>query len=74
MSLEQIEGHNGYVKNTNNNAVLNINKKEILEAKARKARRRQEEQELKNMKESVRKLETDVSDIKNLLNKIVEKL
>ena len=31
MSLEQIEGHNGYVKNTNNNAVLNINKKEILE-------------------------------------------
>ena len=30
MSLEQIEGHNGYVKNTNNNAVLNINKKEIV--------------------------------------------
>ena len=74
MAIENIEGHSGYVKNTTTGAILNINKKEIMDAKARKARRRQEEQELQNMKETVNKLETDVSEIKDLLNKIAEKL
>ena len=74
MTLENIEGHSGYVKNTTTGAILNINKKEIVEARARKAKRRQEEQELQNMKETVNKLETDVSEIKDLLNKIAEKL
>jgi len=74
MSLKNIEGHSGYAKNTATGAVLNINKKEIIDARARKARRKQEEQELQNMKETVNKLETDVSEIKDLLNKIAEKL
>ena len=74
MAIENIEGHSGYVKNTATGAILNINKKEIMDAKARKAKRRQEEQELQNMKETVNKLETDVSEIKDLLNKIAEKL
>ena len=74
MSLKNIEGHSGFAKNTATGAVLNINKKEIIDARARKARRKQEEQELQNMKETVNKLETDVSEIKDLLNKIAEKL
>ena len=74
MTLQDIDGHSGYVKNTATGAVLNINKKEIMDARARKAKRRQEEQELQNMKETVNKLETDVSEIKDLLNKIAEKL
>jgi len=74
MAIENIEGHSGYVKNTATGAILNINKKEIMDAKARKAKRRQEEQELQNMRETVNKLETDVSEIKDLLNKIAEKL
>ena len=74
MSLKNIEGHSGFAKNTATGAVLNINKKEIIDARARKARRKQEEHELQNMKETVNKLETDVSEIKDLLNKIAEKL
>ena len=74
MTLQDIDGHSGYVKNTATGAVLNINKKEIMDARARKAKRRQEEQELQNMRETVNKLETDVSEIKDLLNKIAEKL
>ena len=74
MELKNIEGHSGYAKNTATGAVLNINKKEIMDARARKAKRRQEEQELQNMRETVNKLETDVSEIKDLLNKIAEKL
>ena len=74
MSLKNIEGHSGFAKNTATGAVLNINKKEIIDARARKARRKQEEQDLQNMKETVNKLETDVSEIKDLLNKIAEKL
>ena len=37
MNLKNIEGHSGYVKNTSNGAILNINKKEIVSARARKA-------------------------------------
>ena len=74
MNLKNIEGHSGYVKNTSNGAILNINKKEIVSARARKAEKKQKEQELQNMRETVNKLETDVSEIKDLLNKIAEKL
>ena len=74
MSLENIEGHSGYVKNTATGAVLNVNKKEIMEAKARKAKKKQEQIELQNMKETVNKLESDVSEIKSLLSKIAERV
>ena len=74
MSHIEIEGHSGYVKDTNTGAILNINKTEIQNARMRKTKRKQEEIEIQNMKHSVENLQSEVSEIKTLLNKIIEKL
>ena len=63
----KIEGHNGYVRDKKSGAVLNTNKSEIEAAKKRKQQRATKEQELDNLK-------NEVSDIKIMLTKIIEKL
>tara|TARA_B100001996_G_C18531909_1_gene543409 strand:- start:421 stop:648 length:228 start_codon:yes stop_codon:yes gene_type:complete len=63
----KIEGHEGYVKDTNTGVVLNINRDEIEAAKKRKALKQQQEQDINNLK-------NEVSDIKTMLNTIIEKL
>ena len=63
----KVDGHEGYVKNTETGVVLNINKAEIEAARKRKALKKQQEEDINNLK-------NEVSDIKNMLNKIIEKL
>ena len=67
MAYLKIEGHEGYVKNPNDGVVLNVNAEEIQAAKKRKALRKQQEEDINNLK-------NEVSDIKNMLGKIIEKL
>tara|TARA_A100001035_G_scaffold221371_1_gene181590 strand:+ start:38 stop:247 length:210 start_codon:yes stop_codon:yes gene_type:complete len=67
MDYIKIEGHNGYVRDKKSGAVLNLNKSEIEAAKKRKQERATKEQELDNLK-------NEVSDIKIMLTKIIEKL
>ena len=67
MAYLKIEGHEGYIKNPNNGVVLNVNSEEIKAARKKKALRKQQEEDINNLK-------NDVSDIKNALNKIIEKL
>ena len=67
MSYIKIEGHEGYVKDEQSGAVLNTNKEEIEAAKKRKADRLNRDKELSDLKD-------EVSDIKEMLTKIVEKL
>ena len=67
MAYLKIEGHEGYVKNPNNGVVLNVNSEEIKAARKKKALRKQQEEDINNLK-------NEVSDIKNMLNKIIEKL
>jgi len=47
--------------------VLNVNKAEIEAARRRKALKKQQEEDINNLK-------NEVSDIKNMLGKIIEKL
>ena len=63
----KVEGHEGYVKNTETGVVLNVNKEEIEAARKRKALRQQQEQDINNLK-------NEVSDIKKMLGTIIEKL
>jgi len=63
----KVDGHEGYVKNTETGVVLNVNKVEIEAARKRKALKKQQEEDINNLK-------NEVSDIKNMLNKIIEKL
>ena len=67
MAYLKIEGHEGYVKDPNTGVVLNVNQEEINGAKKRRALRKQQEEDINNLK-------NEVSDIKNMLNKIIEKL
>mgnify|MGYP001377523517 FL=1 len=67
MAYLKIEGHEGYVKDPNTGVVLNVNQEEINGAKTRRALRKQQEEDINNLK-------NEVSDIKNMLGKIIEKL
>lgn len=67
MTYLKIEGHEGYVKDPNTGVVLNVNQEEINAAKRRRALRKQQEEDINNLK-------NEVSDIKNMLGKIIEKL
>ena len=62
----EINGQPGLVRDTNSGAILNINSNEIEAARERKALRKQKDQEFENLK-------NEVSEIKELLLKLVEK-
>ena len=67
MAYLKIEGQEGYVKDPSSGVVLNVNQEEINAAKTRRALRKQQEEDINNLK-------NEVSDIKNMLSKIIEKL
>jgi len=62
-----VEGDPNFVKDTETGAILNTNKSEIQQAKARKKARLQQQNELDDLKQ-------DVSDMKIMLSKILEKI
>tara|TARA_Y100000114_G_scaffold137778_1_gene140298 strand:- start:137 stop:367 length:231 start_codon:yes stop_codon:yes gene_type:complete len=70
----KIQDEIGYVKDTISGAILNINKNEVEAARERKKLRKQQEQEIKDMKETVHHLKNEMSEVKELLNKIAERL
>lgn len=62
-----VEGDASFVRDRETGAVLNTNRSEIQQAKARKKARLQQQNELDNLKQ-------DVSDMKIMLSKILEKI
>jgi tetrahydromethanopterin S-methyltransferase subunit B len=70
----KIEDEVGYVKDTRTGAILNINRNEVEAARERKKLRKLQEQELEEMKETVHDLKNEMSEVKQLLNKIAERL
>jgi len=64
---KKVKEYAGLVRDTSTNAILNINKDEISAARKRKLERRQKEKEFEDLK-------NEVSDIKKMLTKIIEKL
>ena len=67
MNYVKVEGHKGYIRDKSSGAILNTNKEEIEAARKRKAERLDKDRELSDLKD-------EVSDIKKMLTKIVEKL
>ena len=67
MNYTKVELERDFVRDTSTNAVLNINKDEISAARKRKLERKQKEQEIVDLK-------NEVGEIKNMLNKLIEKL
>ena len=70
----RVEGKPGLARDPNSGAILNINSAEIRAAKARKIAMAQEEERKKQLVDDVEMLKEDMSDIKELLLTIKEKL
>lgn len=71
MDLIKVEGHNGLMRDKNTGAILNINSSEIDRIK--ELRRKQREAKA-SQEQEINQLKSDVSEIKMMLSKIVEKL
>ena len=67
MSYIKVKGHSNLARTGIYGSIVNINKEDIAAARIRKLERRQKEKELEDLK-------NEVSDIKNMLTKIIEKL
>ena len=66
-NLIRVEGDPDFVKDQDTGAILNTNRSEINQARARKKAKAQEKHELDNLKQ-------DVIDMKIMLSKILEKI
>ena len=66
-----MDGHSGLARDKNTGAILNINSNEIDRIK--ELRRNQRELK-KTQEQEINQLKSDVSDIKMMLSKLIEKL
>jgi hypothetical protein len=71
MDLIKVDGHSGLARDKNTGAILNINSNEIDRIK--ELRRNQRELK-KTQEQEINQLKSDVSDIKMMLSKLIEKL
>ena len=65
--LVKVDGDVGLARDPKTGAIININRQEIANARAAKKRRIEKDRELEDLK-------NEVGEIKELLNKLVEKL
>ena len=63
----KVKGHPNLVRDKNSGVILNINKTELEANRIRKQKQREKDNEIEQLK-------NDVSEIKSMLNKLVEKL
>ena len=66
-NLIMVDGNSSFARDINTGAIVNINKEEISAAREAKKRRKNKDVEFEQLK-------NDVSEMKELLNKLVEKL
>jgi short-subunit dehydrogenase len=69
-----VKGHSGLVRDTETNALINADKSAIQQAREKKELRRKKKQEEQELKQRVSSLETDISDIKKMLEIVVSKM
>jgi hypothetical protein len=63
----KVEGHPNLVRDRKSGVILNINRNELNTNRIRKEKQREKDKEIEQLK-------NDVSEIKSMLNKLVEKL
>jgi|MDSY01.2.fsa_nt_gb hypothetical protein len=70
----KVEGHSNLRRDPKSGAIININKDELSSARSRKIQQKRKEREDKQLKADVETLQNEISDIKQLLTQIVEKI
>ena len=73
MDQLKVEGHADLVRDVKTGAVVNINRPEAALTRQRKHNWRVQQQVQEQLKSDVDQLKNDISDIKDLLTKLVEK-
>ena len=73
MDLVKVEGHPNLGRDMKSGAIININSNEGDRARDRKKRWILQQQEHMQLKSDVDQLKNDMSEIKDLLTKLVEK-
>ena len=73
MQYINVQGGAGLVRDLKTSAVLNTNKNEIEAARRRKLLSKEKDKEFEGMQEDIKTLKGDMSDIKALLTRMVEK-
>jgi len=69
-----VEGHSDLARDPDTGAVMNINSDKIRESRERKRIIRERIKEEQELKAKVEGLESDISDMKNMLSQLIEKL
>lgn len=67
-----VEGNPSLVRDSKSGAIINIDKNEIALARLRKQKKKQKDEKLENLELQVNKLNNDISDIKELLTRLVQ--
>lgn len=69
-----VKGHSGLVRDTESNALINVDKTAIERAREKKEAKRKKRQEEMEMKQRVASLESDISEIKTMLKAVLTKI
>lgn len=72
MKFKRVEGHNNLVRDSRTGAVLNTNKTEIERARKIKQVNEERQQHISSLTQEVKELKKDMSQIKDLLFRLVE--
>lgn len=67
-----VKGYSGLVRDTQTNALINVNSVEIEQARERKRLKLQKKEEEQTLKTRVETIENDLTEIKSLLKALLE--
>lgn len=69
---QKVEGHTSLVRDTRTGAIINTNRSEIARSRKRKEAKKQEAERLDTLSKEVSSLQSEISEIKDLLVRLVE--
>lgn len=69
-----VKGHSGLVRDTESNALINLNAAEIEQARERKRLKIEKRQSEQSLKDKVEAIESELSEIKSMLKNLINKI
>jgi|TARA_B100000035_G_C20811329_1_gene470034 polyhydroxyalkanoate synthesis regulator phasin len=70
MTIYRVKDHNGLVKNTENNSIVNENKSEFQSYIENRKRLSSQNEKVDELEQNVQEMKNDLNDIKDLLKKL----
>lgn len=72
-NFAKVEKHNDLLRDLRTNAIINTNSSGLKKAKELKLKQHREQQRLDKMNKDINSLKSDMGDIKNLLQELLER-